>query len=108
MGLSKHQRKLKQLRRQEREEHKQQYKSVEFMLGTCTVVAMNAAKKVWKSDATNPKMELFLEYIFKTWQDIADNKVSFETVCSSVETETKIKYNPETDTFTNLKGTKTK
>lgn len=104
MSLSKYQLKQKQARRAARMDRKERMDSAMFAFTTCLVVAMDAAKQVWKTDASNPKMEKFLEHMFRTWQAIGDGQVSFETICDSVEAETKIRYDAAKGEFINLKS----
>lgn len=106
MSLSKYQLRQKQARRAQRMEHKEKIDSASFAFTTCTIIAMDAAKQVWKENASNPKMEQFLETILRTWTAIADNKVSIDTIMASMEATTKISFDPKTGTFTNLKGIK--
>lgn len=103
MSLSKYQLKQKQIRRAARLDKKERMNSAAFALPICTVIAIDAAKQVWKSDATNPKIEQFIELIFRNWEAISDNRVSFQTVCNSVEAETKIRYDADNGAFINLK-----
>ncbi len=97
------QQRQKRQRFQERQERKLAEESIEEALITCLLISLDSAKQVWKQDATNPKLEKFLEKSLRTWQRIANNEITLQTVANSVETESKIRYDIETHTFTNLK-----
>ena len=104
MSLSKHQLKLKQQRRAERQDRKERMDSAAFALHTCAVIAVNSAKRVWKQDATNPKLEQLLVDMFETWEAIADGNTSFEEICQHIEQECKLKYDAKEGSFVNLKA----
>ena len=101
--MNKLQQRQKRQRFQERRERKLSSESIEEALITCLLISLDSAKQVLKQDATNPKLEKFLEKSLRTWQRIADNEITLQTVANSVETESKIRYDIKNKTFINLK-----
>lgn len=104
MSLSKYQLRQKQQRRAARLSNRDKHDSAILAFRTCAVIALNSAKVTWKSDASNPKLESFLIHMFKTWESIAEGELDFQTVIDSVEAESKLKYDPASGNFTNLKA----
>lgn len=80
--------------------------SSEFIVKQCIAIAVYAARVIWKSDATNPKLEAFICEMLKVWELLGNNEVSLSTILDSIEMESKIRFDLHNDTITNLKAPK--
>ena len=80
-----------------------QEQSVRIATDRLIVVAAWVAKKVFKDNASNPKMEEFLLEFLSTLEKVGDEKVSLNALSADVEAMCKIKWDENTGDWINLK-----
>jgi hypothetical protein len=95
---------MKKQRYAERLEEKQIHKAAKVAAQHSFTIAMYAVKDVFKERASNPKMEAFIVRMFELWDKVADGDVRIETLASSIEAETGIRYDLKTGEIRNMKG----
>lgn len=67
------------------------------------VVSAWVAKKIFKDNASNPKMEEYLLLLLRTLTRITDGEVSINALAGDIEAMCKIKYNQKTGEWLNLR-----
>lgn len=67
------------------------------------VVSAWAAKKIFKENASNPKIEDYLILLMDTLTKIGENKVSTNAIAGDLEALCKIKWDEKQNCFINLK-----
>lgn len=67
------------------------------------VVSAWAAKKVFKENASNPKIEEYLLLLLKTLTRITDGEISVNALAGDIEAMCRIKYNQKTGEWINLR-----
>lgn len=70
------------------------------------VVSAEAAKKVFKEYASNPKMEEFILKILSLLEYVGQGELTLTSIAADVEATCKIAYDFKTETWTNLKSNK--
>ena len=95
--------KQKLKRKNDRDTQKVMHEAAQLAVDSTYFLAIYAAKKVFKERASNPKLEQMICEMQRTWQAICNGKVSKETLCSSIETETGIRIDLKTHEVFNLR-----
>ncbi len=67
------------------------------------IASAEAAKKVFKENASNPKMEEFITTLLSLLELIGIGEITLTAVAADLEATCKLKYDFETLTWTNLK-----
>lgn len=67
------------------------------------VVSAWAAKKVFKENASNPKIEEYIITLMDTLTKIGEDKVSVNAIAGDLEAMSKIKWDEKQNCFINLK-----
>ena len=70
---------------------------------TLMVASVYAAKRVFKTAATNPKLEQYIVELVKVIEDIGDDKVSMNALVADLEALSSIKYDFKNREWTNMK-----
>lgn len=81
-----------------------QEQSVRIATDRLIVVAAWTAKKIFKDNASNPKMEEFLLEFLSTLEKVGDGTVSLNALSADIEAMCKIKWDENTGDWINLKG----
>lgn len=71
---------------------------------TLLIVSAVAAKKVFKENATNPKMEQFIEAMMDLLEKVGADKVSLNALSADLEALCKIKYDIASQCWINMKA----
>ena len=95
--------KQKLKRKNDRDTQKIMHEAAQLAVDSTYFLAVYAAKKVFKERASNPKLEQMMLEMQRTWQAICDKKVSEQTLCDSIETETGIRIDLKTHEFFNMR-----
>lgn len=95
--------KQKLRRKQDRDTQKIMHEAAQLAVDSTYFLAVYAAKQVFKERASNPKLEAMIFEMRRVWKAICDGKVSEQTICDSIETETGIRIDLKTHEMFNMR-----
>lgn len=67
------------------------------------VVSVSAAKRIFKDNASNPKLQQYIIELAKLLEDVGDGKISLDMLVADLEALSSIKYDFENREWTNVK-----
>lgn len=97
--MNKHQQRLKEMRRQERIDHKLVYKGAETALGVLMVIPLYVLHT--KFGFGNKRLQDFMREFYRLYELVKDDKVRIDTLINSLDAETGLLYNTKNLKLTN-------